>query len=395
VIGKSEKALELLPESEIVSRSTVLLNLGLVYWHEGSLREATPTLIEAQYLALQVDNQYADLTVQIFLARTRASQGLLRQAEGMLRKTLQIEGKIPILALAHYDLAAIYYEWHELTRAGKHLEEGLHLSVRGGNVEFQHAGHILKACLKLAKGDMSGAITEAETARALSVDFGRTTQARSLACLGQVNLATGDLQTAARWIELMPVDVDVNSFYRFIGLMKARLLLADENKSAARELLQGLLARAEDRGWRYAVVAIHALRAQAAEMEEEALGILAESLTWSQPEGFIRSYVDSGTGLIPLLHETARRGIMPDYVGQILSAYDEKKKQAWPLVEPLSEREMEVLRLVTAGLSNREIANHLVISTGTAKTHVHNICGKLDVRNRTEAAVRAKELGLV
>ena len=86
---------------------------------------------------------------------------------------------------------------------------------------------------------------------------------------------------------------------------------------------------------------------------------------------------------------------MPDYVGQILSAYAAGTKSTLPLVEPLSERELEVLRLITAGLSNREIAEKLIISTGTAKTHVHNVCGKLGVRNRTEAATRAKELGLV
>jgi ATP/maltotriose-dependent transcriptional regulator MalT len=65
------------------------------------------------------------------------------------------------------------------------------------------------------------------------------------------------------------------------------------------------------------------------------------------------------------------------------------------LIEPLSERELEVLRLLTAGMSNREIADKLIISTGTAKSHIHNLCGKMGVRNRTEAAMRAKELGLV
>ena len=84
-----------------------------------------------------------------------------------------------------------------------------------------------------------------------------------------------------------------------------------------------------------------------------------------------------------------------EYVSQILAALGvDKRKESQNLVEPLSEREIEVLRLVTAGLSNREIALKLVISTGTAKTHIHNLCGKLGARNRTEAAMRAKELGL-
>ena len=86
---------------------------------------------------------------------------------------------------------------------------------------------------------------------------------------------------------------------------------------------------------------------------------------------------------------------MAEYIAQILRAYGETTQATLPLVEPLSERELEVLKLLTAGYSNREIAETLVISTGTAKTHVHNLCGKLGVRNRTEAAMKAKELGLV
>jgi DNA-binding NarL/FixJ family response regulator len=88
---------------------------------------------------------------------------------------------------------------------------------------------------------------------------------------------------------------------------------------------------------------------------------------------------------------------MPAYVGAVLNGFDDRSKKIapLPLVEPLSKREIEVLRLVTAGLSNREIAEKLYLSPGTIKTHVHNICGKLGVRNRTEAASRARELNLV
>jgi len=395
VIQKSEQALALLPENDEVSRSALSLNLGLVYWHEGRLREAVPALNEAHKFAGRIGNHYGGLTARIFLARTLASQGELHRAEEMLQETVQSGGEIPILVLAHYDLAGIYYEWNRLEQAAAQVEQGLAICIRSRNVEFQNAGHMLKACLLAAQGNMLGATNEAETCLTLSREFGQITQDRSLACYGQIALAMGDTSTAVHWIKQMREDVDVNSFYRFMGLTTARLLLAQGEKEAAQDLLAERLAQATRAGWGYAAVAVRALQVAAAQTEQKALETLAEALELSRPEGFIRSYVDAGQDLIPLLKETARRGVMPDYAGQILQAFGKREKPTLPLLEPMSDRELEVLRLVTAGLSNREIAEKLFISTGTVKTHVHNVCGKLGVRNRTQAATRAKELDLV
>jgi LuxR family maltose regulon positive regulatory protein len=396
VIEKSELALTLLPDNEFTSRSTLAMNLGLVYWHVGRLREAVPILNEAQEMAERAGNHYAGLTAQIFLARTRASQGALKQAKELLIKTIQIGGEIPILVLSHYDLCCIYYEWNELGKAWEHLDQGLEMCMSSGNLEFQNGGHMLKAYLLMAQGNMLGALSEVETSHALSQEFGPATQARSMACHAEIALTMGDLDTAKRWVEQMPEEVDAHSLYRFIGLTYARMLLAQNEKAAAQDLLSNLIVRATEAGWGYATVPIRALQVIATEAEQEAIDLLSEAMKISRPEGFIRSYVEVGRPLIPLLKEVARRGTMPEYAGQILNAYGDKiKKSTLPLVEPLSERELEVMRLVAAGLSNREIADKLVISIGTAKSHVHNICGKLGVRNRTEAAMRAKELNIV
>jgi tetratricopeptide (TPR) repeat protein len=195
---------------------------------------------------------------------------VLRQSEEMLRTTLQGGGQNPILVLAHYDLAGIYYEWNDLAKAWKHMEQGLEISTRSGNVEFQNGGHMLKACLLMAQGNMLGALAEAEITHALSQDYGPATRARSMACHAQVALAMGDVATAKQWAEQISEDVDVNSFYRFIGLTKARLLLAQGEKAAARELLEKRLTQATQAGWGYAIVAIRALQALAAETEEAA-----------------------------------------------------------------------------------------------------------------------------
>ena len=170
-------------------------------------------------------------------------------------------------------------------------------------------------------------------------------------------------------------------------------------KPEAATYLAQLYATASRAGWQYGIVAVRVLQSLAAPEPETALEFLAEALALGEPEGMVHTFVEAGEPLAPLLQEAARRGTFPGHIGQILAVLRGKTRPLLAdqsaLVEPLSERELEVLRLVTAGLSNREIAAKLFISPGTAKTHIHNLCGKLGVRNRTEAATRAKELDLV
>ncbi len=116
-IRKSQQALSLLAEDDWVSRGNVALNLGLAYWHEGRLGEAERALFDAQEISGRVGNIFALLTAKIFLARTLATRGKLRQAEPMFKKVIREGGNIPILALAHFDLSAIYYEWNHLGEA--------------------------------------------------------------------------------------------------------------------------------------------------------------------------------------------------------------------------------------------------------------------------------------
>lgn len=157
--------------------------------------------------------------------------------------------------------------------------------------------------------------------------------------------------------------------------------------------------QASQEGWVYGMIAIRSLQALAAPDTEKACEYLKDALQWAQPEGYVRTFVDVGEGIEPLLQAAIRRRILPEYATKILSAVKDRTQKPtlgqMAMVEPLNPRELDVLRLLSAGYTNRQIASDLIISVGTVKTHVHNICGKLDAGNRSEAVTRAREFGLV
>jgi LuxR family maltose regulon positive regulatory protein len=168
---------------------------------------------------------------------------------------------------------------------------------------------------------------------------------------------------------------------------------------AAPTLLAQLLqaARAAGRmGSAIKILALQALAFQAQGDHGQALSALKQVLALAEPEGYMRTFVDEGPPMAKLLRHALSQGIAPSYVARLLAAFGETTEPtAQPLVEPLSERELEVLRLVAAGLSNREIAQELVIAVSTVKSHTNHIYGKLGVKNRTQAAAWAKELNLL
>ena len=155
------------------------------------------------------------------------------------------------------------------------------------------------------------------------------------------------------------------------------------------------------------VIEILMLQALAHEVQGDsstALVPLERALSLAEPEGYVRVFVDEGRPMAQLLSEAATHGIMPDYVGKLLAAFEAEKQKsedqphvspAQTFVEPLSQRELEVLQLVAQGLSNREISQRLFLALSTIKGHNRIIFSKLMVQRRTEAVARARELGLL
>jgi len=160
--------------------------------------------------------------------------------------------------------------------------------------------------------------------------------------------------------------------------------------------LTRLLAQAQAAGRQgdeIELLTLQAIRAARANQPDQALAFLEQALTLAEPEGYVRTFVDEGEPLAELLRQAAARGVAPAYVSQLLSAFSPIPSAT--LAEPLSEREIQVLRLVAAGHSTRQIAERLVISVHTARTHIKTIYRKLDAHSRVQAVHQARELGLL
>ncbi len=415
-IELSQRALSLLPQADSDMRSVVAVNLGIAHWSSGHLTEAEQALTEADHAAQQSGNHYARLTALSFLGVIQAARGRLHQAAELFRQAIRLGKRSPPIALAHNEFGALLYEWNDLEAAADHLQRGIELSQRSGNLEVQSGGYYKLACLKQTQGDASAALDALQKAHQLArqKDVPPLIRARNAACHVQIALAQDDLATAIRWAEQVTQHANASPFYPLLGLKPARLLLAQNQKAAAAEQLAAQYETAVRAGWQFGVVEVCVLQALAAPTPTAALAFLADALALAQPEGYVRTFIDKGEPMAALLREAASQGIAPEYVSKLLAAIDAEEQRskgagemestpaplhprtsAPPLIEPLSDRELDVLRLLADGQTNQEIAQALCVSINTVKTHLKNVYGKLGVNSRREATAQAKKIGLL
>jgi len=399
-IEGARRALAVLPQTDSLSRSLGAVTLGLAYWNYGDFQEAERAFMEVDRAAQQSGNHYARMTALTYLGVIQGVYGRLHRAAELCRQVIQIGERSPTVAPAHIELGALLYEWNDLESAIHQLQIGIELSQRTGNLLIQSDGYRILAIVQMASGSPDAAMATIQKARELASSHQGSplNRMRNAACQVQLALAQNDLATARDWAEQVKEAADASLLYPRLGLTPVRLLLAQGDKIQAAERLVELHETASQAGWSSGAIEVCALQALATTAPADALHFLRDALQMAQPEGFIRTFVDKGEPMKALLERLrSQGGELKEYILTILSAFGRpcRASPSQPLVEPLSERELDVLRLLGQGMSNGEIAKRLVVSVGTVKTHVHSIINKLGVNSRMQAVARAKELALL
>jgi ATP/maltotriose-dependent transcriptional regulator MalT len=414
-IELSQQALAQLPANDHL-RGLIAFNLGMAQSNSGNLSEASQAFeIAAQFSERAGDSEMMLLALTS-VAQVQREHGQLHAAEISCRRVLELSGGegawSPMVSFALIALGSVLYEWNDLAAAEDWLLRGVQLAQRGGNAELLIAGYASLLWLRRAQGDRSGVVDVMNTLLHITLRH-HTPRLDELAAFYRAWLAldAGDLQPAQEWLDHTgrTVDDPIDLTHLLDYTVLARVQLAAGEPDRALRLLERLSDLAESAGHGRSVIGLLVLTAQAHHANgdhAQALEVLTRAIELAEPEGYIRAFVDED---VPLLMADCRVLIARRPNHSRVLTYLDRLLAAFPVTETtyqqptandqqpslLSDRELEVLRLIAAGHSNEEIADQLIISLGTVKAHTSNIYRKLDVRGRAQAVVKAQELNLI
>jgi LuxR family transcriptional regulator, maltose regulon positive regulatory protein len=411
----ARQALDLLPEQEILGRGAAAALLGLASWANGDLEAAHRTFADGIARVQMAGNLSDAINGTIALADIRIAQGRLREAMRTYEHALQLatEQGEPVprgTADLYVGMSELHREHNDLHAATQHLLKSKELGERTGLPQNRYRWYVALARIREAQGELDGALDLLHEAERLYMrDF--FPNVRPVAALvTRVWVAQGRLGEALGWAreQGLSVEDDLSYLREFEHITLARVLLAqytsnraDSSMLEAMGLLERLLEAAEEGKRTGSVIEILVLQALAHQAQGNipaALMPLQQAFSLAEPEGYVRMFVDEGPPMAVLLEEAAKHGIAPNYVRQLLTALgkaEDRTPVKQGLIEPLSERELEVLRLLGTDLDGPEMARELVVSLNTLRTHTKNIYSKLGVNNRRAAVRRAEELQLL
>jgi len=404
--------LQAIPANELVLRDAADILLGMALTRRGEIDRAAEFSVQAIQKQKMRHGTLAIPSLVPFLATLFLFQGRLREAASLCREYLELikEKGIKVSTAGNLDvvLGNVHYEWNALELAEKHIRAGLRANEPWQNIMTDAFGLLALAHTLKARGDYAGAMQTVEKFEWRLRDQTRPIEFyeeyRTLRVL--VELAFGNLQTALDWADRLPYSEDFHLHPIYYQRTLARTYLAQGRYAEVEKMLEIYMERAPSStagNWVAQQLEINLLRAAAASGQQrlpDALALVKASLFLAEPEGYIRAFLDLGQPVRDLLAAYLRTEypVHKTFARKVLDAFTPSNtsgSQPAGLVEPLSDRELEVLQLMALGKTNQEIARQLVVARGTIKAHAASIYRKLEVANRTEAVARARQLGIL
>ncbi len=418
----AQQALELTPEDDQTRHNQAISLLGLAQYTSGDLEAAERSLADFHTNLRKTGEILTLIGITFLLADIRVALGRLHEAESSYQQLLRLatgQGEPMPLGTAdlYRGLAELYIERGDLEAAAQHLQTGLKLGEQTATTDWPHRLCVSQARLKEAQGDLDGALSLLDEAERAYIR-GPLPDVRPVAALkARVWLKQGRLAEALGWAreQGLSVDDDIRYTREFEHITLARVLIAagksDRGAGSLEEAtrLLGRLLQAAEAGRRMGsvieILVVQALALQAQGIVSQALASMERALALAEPEGYIRIFVDEGEAMRLLIEKQSRNRDHPlsGYTDKLLAAFTQPVTapksaiihQKSDMIEPLSERELEVLKLLRSELSGPEIAQQLIVSLHTLRTHTNNIYNKLGVNNRRAAVRRAEELDLL
>jgi LuxR family maltose regulon positive regulatory protein len=414
----ARQAIEVLPDVDLVSRSLRAVStslLGDATSMTGDLEEAKQAYIESARICQAAGDVHLTIVVNSNLANILVEQGILRQAARIYSETLSLatrpDGQKAVIAGRLFvELSQVYYEWNQLENAFEYAQQSLNLCRQWGNMDLQAVGFAQLARLEhiYSHPDEMQAASQSAEQLLNGYDLAPRYSIWVMSVLARLLITQGNLERALHLVQKSGIDVDSSAGESEIPyllepmyLILLRLVLAQRKYNHALGLSQRLFHQAEAGnrvGRVIEILILQALAYQGMNDKEQALAVLDRAIMLAQPEGYVRVFLDEGEPMVKLLYQAKVHQVGGSYLSELLSNLSTDTSQGLPntqlLIEPLTKRELELLKLIEQGCTNQDIADRLVISIPTVKRHISNIYSKLGAKNRTQAISLGKELNL-
>ncbi|MBN1811333.1 MAG: tetratricopeptide repeat protein, partial [Anaerolineae bacterium] len=414
ILRMAPEALELIGDADPLSRTGMLFTLGDAQDAVGDVAGAVETFQECYHLGQQHGHQIIAAVALAHLAISINYQGRRREALDICQRGAKqyadTRGNpLPVVGLLYVVLGELAYEANDLERAHRYLQTGFELGQQSATTLVILYSLEALARVQYAMGYGREALATIQEAQILASQAGEFEwRGAGAAIEAHLQLRQGDIRAARRWAEStdLPLTDALDQTRKYEYTNYVRVLLALGRTREAQTLLARLECAAREDGRHRHLLTIHiqqALVEHRLGSEAKALEYLEQALCLAAPEDYVCAFLDEDPALALLLPRT--RHVAPEFVDKLLAVFGVSEYGSMgetpththtpTPIESLSERELEILRLLATDLSAPEIAEELVVAVSTVRSHIKHIYGKLDAHSRYEAVERAKTLRLL